>query len=470
LSFKINRIFILLGICLAFAANPTIQNMAADTWYEVPNSHMASVGVECGSECPECPDHWPDGSTCTDGNSKGVAGVIDLWSGGTFDTKRNRLVIWGGGHKGYGGNELYGFDLDDLTWERIVDPSFEAVPCVSIYPDGTPVSRHTYGLPIYLPNQDVFFACPMVGRFCGGSGADPHTWYFDFEGGQWINKNPGGIQVNGQHGGTVYDPVTNKVYGWSTSYSGQGGFFAYDVAANRWDNLNPSRSNFWGAPNGALDTKRNRIVIIGANGGEIKVIDLSDPSYTIQSIATSGGGSNVLNGQPGVVYDPVVDRIVAWDGGPVWVMHPENWTWTQKATCPQAATGNGTYGRFAYSPSENAYVVTNAIDQNVMIYKLTAGAGVSDADMIRTAGAKLQMAASPNPFTASISIRISHAARVRIMNIRGTMVEDFGKVGRNAVLQWDGADRQGKRMAAGIYWVRIDAGNKQLTRRVLKIR
>jgi hypothetical protein len=447
---------------LSFAANPTIQNMQPNTWLEIPNTHMAAVGVECGSECPECPDHWPVGSTCTDGNSKGVAGVIDLWSGGTFDTKRNRLVIWGGGHKGYGGNELYGFDLDDLKWTRIVDPSFEAVPCVSIYPDSTPVSRHTYGLPVYLPNLDVFFACPMVGRFCGGSGSDPHTWFFDFTSGEWINKNPAGDYVNGAHGGTVYDPVTNKVYGWSTAGSGSGGFFAYDVAANRWDVLNSTRSHFWGSPNGALDTKRNRIVIIGANGGEIKVIDLSDPTYAIQSIATSGGGSHVLNGQPGVVYDPVVDRIVAWDGGPVWVLHPENWTWTQKATCPQAATENGTYGRFAYSPSENAYVVTNAIDQNVMIYKLTSGASVNSAPS--AASLQIRLDVHPNPFKAGTTIFLGNNRAGRtdlsIHTLLGRKILDVKNIKADR-LRWDGSNHSN-----GVYIVTVKTGSRTFSRRI----
>src|SRR6185437_13332269 len=33
--------------------------------------------------------------------------VITAWNGGIADTLRNRLIIWGGGHANYSGNELY---------------------------------------------------------------------------------------------------------------------------------------------------------------------------------------------------------------------------------------------------------------------------------------------------------------------------------------------------------------------------
>jgi hypothetical protein len=34
------------------------------------------------------------------------------WGGGAHDTKRDRLIVWGGGHGDYGGNELYAFDVN----------------------------------------------------------------------------------------------------------------------------------------------------------------------------------------------------------------------------------------------------------------------------------------------------------------------------------------------------------------------
>jgi len=39
------------------------------------------------------------------------------------DTKSNRLIIWGGGHGDYFGNEVYGLDLNNMTMSRLTEPS-----------------------------------------------------------------------------------------------------------------------------------------------------------------------------------------------------------------------------------------------------------------------------------------------------------------------------------------------------------
>src|SRR5581483_3931868 len=94
------------GTCPADGATLT-----AGTWCKVPNSHMRDVAFQ-----------WPSGVTFTQ-NGVGVDGVMSLWSGGAFDTKRNRLIVWGGGHFGYAGNEIYAFDVNTLSWTRVTDPS-----------------------------------------------------------------------------------------------------------------------------------------------------------------------------------------------------------------------------------------------------------------------------------------------------------------------------------------------------------
>lgn len=74
------------------------------------------------------------------------ADLVVAWGGGTVDTARNRLLVWGGGHANYWGNEMYALDLPSLSIKRIIDPSplTSQSNCQSALPDGTPVSRHTY--------------------------------------------------------------------------------------------------------------------------------------------------------------------------------------------------------------------------------------------------------------------------------------------------------------------------------------
>ena len=90
-------------------------------WYELPNTKLRPV---CATE-PSL-----RGST-------GCAAVIDAWNSGVFDTKRNRLILWGGGHADYYGNELYALNLEKFTVERLTEPGLPAADrknCVRLSP------------------------------------------------------------------------------------------------------------------------------------------------------------------------------------------------------------------------------------------------------------------------------------------------------------------------------------------------
>src|SRR5262245_42471120 len=72
-------------------------------WVEVPGSRLRDVA-------PPSPG----------GN---VSKMIDAWSGGALDPQRGWLLVWGGGHSDYAGNELYAFDVNTLAWNRLTNPS-----------------------------------------------------------------------------------------------------------------------------------------------------------------------------------------------------------------------------------------------------------------------------------------------------------------------------------------------------------
>jgi len=354
------------------APNTTIQNLPNNTWYEVPNSQMFDVEAK-DADYPGIWGNHPDSIDPKPSNFRSSAGVF-LWSGAAFDDKRNRLVLWGGGHNSYYGNELYAFDLTTLSWERVTNPSppTDWANCVDVLSDGRPNSRHTYYNLAYIPTTDKFFSTPGGTTSCIASGPDYNTWSFDFDDKEWVNLNPATESYGDGKPkqppvwaptAAAYNPLDNKVYS-----TGPDGFFVYDVATNRWDKLNSTA--LWEDRGAAVDEKRGLLVVVGR--GEVVVYDLANQNYTPQFWDTQGDEAYNLNNdfRPGVNYDPVADRIVVWDGGAVRALNMDTRQWDDLAEAPQVRHPKGTYGRFRYSQRENAYVLVNDATENVLIYKL----------------------------------------------------------------------------------------------------
>ncbi len=54
----------------------------------------------------------------------GRAAITRTWGSATFDTRRERILYWGGGHCGYGGNDVDVYDLAEHTWIGGAEPEF----------------------------------------------------------------------------------------------------------------------------------------------------------------------------------------------------------------------------------------------------------------------------------------------------------------------------------------------------------
>ena len=77
-------------------------------WHELSRTRLSD----------DCPKPAPAGNT-------GCAAIISAWGGAIADTKENRMILWGGGHQDYYGNELYALNLarDPVTMTRLTEPS-----------------------------------------------------------------------------------------------------------------------------------------------------------------------------------------------------------------------------------------------------------------------------------------------------------------------------------------------------------
>ena len=89
--------------------------------------------------------------------------IIVPWSGFAWDSNRGDLILYGGGHANYSGNDVYRWHSSTLQWERASLPSeihldpvagFMAIDGV----DHAPSSAHTYKNNMFFPIADRFLA------------------------------------------------------------------------------------------------------------------------------------------------------------------------------------------------------------------------------------------------------------------------------------------------------------------------
>jgi hypothetical protein len=319
--------------------------MQAGQWMELPNTRIRSV----------LPSPVPKGNP---------SDLVVAWGGGTVDTVRNRLLVWGGGHENYYGNEVYALDLPSLSIKRIVDPSPQTAQsnCTSALPDGTPVSRHTYDGLAYIAHADQMFAVNGSMAPCGY--LDPATWAYDFTAKKWSLKMASSPPKSF---GTmaVYDAATRNVY-----VKDQTNFYAYSQSTNSYKQLNSGQMAVDYHLSAAIDTKRRKFVMIGDG---VQVIDLATNKMTTMS-TSNAPGFVVTRESPGIAYDPVADRIVAWHGGRnVYALNMDTGVWTQVAvnSGPTASAPQwGTFGRWGYVPQYGVFALINDIDQNAWVFKL----------------------------------------------------------------------------------------------------
>jgi chitodextrinase len=334
-------------------------------WYQIPNSKIQ----------PLCPSYTEiQGGT-------GCKAVMSAWSSGLFDTKRNRLIIHGGGHTDYFGNEIYGIDLNanPIAAVLVKDASHgtavsNVTSCPEAFNDGTPNSRHSYNGEVYVANLDIYLTYGGSKANCGSFSNG--MWYFNPSSLAWTQQTTSGAAPNPAQNGSVsqlaYDPTSGNVFEVEAN---TGIFWKYDPVAKAWTNL--ANITGCGALNAtsAIDDGRRLYYCIG--NGAFNKVSLTAP-YTAKALTGSGCGNLKSINAPGFVYDPVQKLMVGWGGGNtayLYDVNTDSCTAVTYAGGPTVIQANGTYGRFSYSPALGVFVVANSIDTNTYSLRLTSSGG-----------------------------------------------------------------------------------------------
>ena len=380
------KVLALSAVCLTLAARALaspIPDLEPGHWYEIPNSRVDAV-----DPCPA--------DNCAYTAVEGQTAVINDWNGGAYDTVNDRLIVWGGGHSGYAGNELYAFDLNAGTWIRWTEPSTNTSCDFSTneYPNGSPCAMHTYDYVDFHPGSQSFVILGGASPYPQGGGGSPTAHMYSFASNAWRRgaDRTGGSTLEGATSG--YDP-TRDVFWVLPAYDQK--FAKFDPNANggvgQWTQYNNDNISIDAAS--AVDPVHDLFVTVDGRGNHtVRVHELANPSAAPVVVTTTGDTAPEQQAAAGFEWDPATNQFVSWIGGTsVYTLTPPagdwktgTWTWAQvqaaptNTVTPTAHNPNGTYSRFRYVPSKNLFIVVNGTNENVFVYKLSAGGAPPPCD------------------------------------------------------------------------------------------
>jgi hypothetical protein len=347
--------------------------------------------------------------------------VIDANSTAILDAKRNRLIIWGGGHAAYPGNEVYALVLPGGVMPtnyknrtNSTPPSMVRLTDPSIFPvdgggldtcggnaDGAPQSVHAYQGLVYLPHSDKMFKWGGA-TFCGNSvTSDWYPYFLDLAADPVVWSQPtftftnGGVSANPPYTFCVLDPnaATDKVACWE----GYSYLRKFDIAALTSTivglyNIQSKASLVW-------DPDRNTIFAFGYGDnltpprGAAFAINMSGSTPVETEITTSVTGCADLMHYwyPTVQWDPSLHKIVGYvprtAAGPsgtatneIVIFDPATYTCVSQpiAAGPAASAAltidasQGTWGKFSYVPSLGKYAWMNNAALDAYTFALNA--------------------------------------------------------------------------------------------------
>lgn len=320
--------------------------------------------------------------------------VIGAWSSFSWDSKRDKLMLFGGGHGNYAGNEVYLWDGATGAWGRGSLPSkvagiFTPNGWVAMPVDGhlyAPPSMHTYDNTAYLAAADRFLVLngPAYNASSGpvkanGAATGPYVWNPALADPNKVGGTTGSGLNPATQGGQMWQNRDRtdlfKVTTWAGTFgightdgtsaavveagrdvlyfTGRAGPNAYlmryeiDPVNSALDSMRVvgatnSGSGPYGA--GAMDTQHGRYLALAETGNSFVVWDTNSALGQANGSITIGYTGPTFDGAliSGLDYDPVRDSFMAWSGaGDVWELKaPSSGVLTDSWTLSLATDGD----------------------------------------------------------------------------------------------------------------------------------
>ncbi len=162
--------------------------------------------------------------------------VISAWAGYAWDSNRGDLIIYGGGHANYSGNDVYRWRSRNLQWERASLPSEITRWGSTVYfwakdgADAAPPAAHTYDNAVFLP---------LLDRYMNYGGASYNT------GGPYSRLDENDSSKTRRTGPYMFDPAKangNQVGGTTGSHVQRVAPLPDVIGGNMWLNRDHTKN------------------------------------------------------------------------------------------------------------------------------------------------------------------------------------------------------------------------------------
>ena len=133
-------------------------------------------------------------------------------------------------------------------------------------------------------------------------------------------------------------------------------------------------------------------------------------------------------------------------------------------TADTAFAGDLSYGRYpdgsetwSLFGGENPHPVTPGTSNNPV--------SIEDEQI---PAAELKLCAYPNPSHGSLNIELKNAKtpyKIQVYNLKGQLVKEYTSETKGKTV-WDGLDRNGNKLASGIYYLNVSSAGKKFIQKI----
>jgi len=261
-----------LGITVAAASTGSSALSSAPGWHKIPATALCGRGSENNAPYTD-PDDYPKNLNSSYasygfGFTSQCYNILEDSNSGAYDTERHRLILYGGGHEHYWGNDVFSLELTLVNTsaptpmfhlDHSADPlgcpssgsgtikesngaicSYNSAGALSTflglagcsYASGctpsqttTPASVHTYNSTVYIPNYDEFTV--FGGATAPNGNAGQNAWLLAMS--SVVYSCAPNTTTNQQGCNPAWTPIGNPALNnaYSNTY-GVGGMAAYD--------------------------------------------------------------------------------------------------------------------------------------------------------------------------------------------------------------------------------------------------